>query len=179
MNWDSLKNTLLETGAPILGNMIGGPAGGLVANWLVSEFGDKADPSDPVQIENAIKADPEAFFKLQGLQALHKEKIQELQLEMTKVEIQDRQGARDRESNYIKSTGHVDYFMSALGFIIVAGFFSITGLMIFSDNQAELAQNQPLNIMLGFLGGALMAVVQYYFGSSKGSSDKNKMSVGK
>jgi len=38
-----------------------------------------------------------------------------------------------------------------------------------------VAENKMMIHLLGIIEGALLTVVNYYFGSSKGSSDKNKM----
>ena len=61
-----------------------------------------------------------------------------------------------------------DIFMYSLGGIITIGFFSILFFLI-KDGQYE----STINLAIGSLIGAFGAVVGYFYGSSKGSSDKN------
>ena len=66
-----------------------------------------------------------------------------------------------------------DYFMYALGGLITIGFFILLYFLIFeeiSENNKEI-----LNLTIGALIGAFSMVVSYFYGSSKGSSDKNEV----
>ena len=64
-----------------------------------------------------------------------------------------------------------DVFQYALGAVIVIAFFVVVGLLIFHPIPAE--NQRPFDITLGALTGMLMTVGGYFFGSSKGSSEKN------
>lgn len=64
-------------------------------------------------------------------------------------------------------------FQYGLALIITIGFFTTIGLLIFGDLSDSV--QDALLILLGVLAGAFSAVVQYFFGSSKGSSDKNEL----
>ena len=61
-----------------------------------------------------------------------------------------------------------DIYMYVLGAIIVIGFFLVLSVMIFVGGY-----DKDLSIVLGALIAAFSMVVSYFFGSSKGSSDKN------
>ena len=63
-----------------------------------------------------------------------------------------------------------DWFMYVLGAIIVIGFFITLSHLITTGEY-----NKELGILLGALVGAFGLVVGYFYGSSKGSSDKNDM----
>lgn len=63
--------------------------------------------------------------------------------------------------------------MYILGGFIVAGFFALLGMLIY--NPAPSENSNLLNIVIGALIGAFMTVVGYYYGSSKGSADKNDL----
>ena len=66
-----------------------------------------------------------------------------------------------------------DLFMYILGGLIVFGFFGLIGILIYNGVPAE---NQDLlNITIGSLLAAFATVVGYFYGSSKGSADKNEM----
>jgi len=58
-----------------------------------------------------------------------------------------------------------------LGAIVVLGFYILLiMLIIYRPNMVDV-----INLIVGALVGAFLTVVAYYFGSSKGSSDKNRM----
>jgi len=63
-----------------------------------------------------------------------------------------------------------DIFMYALGALIVIGFFAIVVMLIFRPELKD-----ALNLVIGSLIGAFGTVVGYFYGSSKGSSDKNEL----
>lgn len=63
-----------------------------------------------------------------------------------------------------------DVFMYSLGGLIVIGFFATTIYLITTK-----ANNDALMLILGALIGAFSTVVGYFYGSSKGSSDKNEL----
>jgi len=69
-------------------------------------------------------------------------------------------------------------FQYALGAIVIISFFVTLILMIV--HAESVPENSPvLYSMVGVLGTIATAVVMYFFGSSKGSADKNDMIKGK
>lgn len=60
--------------------------------------------------------------------------------------------------------------MYILGSIIVIGFFGTLIFMI-SKNKYE----SEVNMIVGALIGAFITIVSYFYGSSKGSSDKTEI----
>ena len=63
-----------------------------------------------------------------------------------------------------------DIFMYALGALIVVGFFAVSVYLIYSGEY-----NDALMLIIGALIGAFSTVVGYFYGSSKGSSDKTEL----
>lgn len=62
-------------------------------------------------------------------------------------------------------------YMYFLGAVIVVGFFLLLYFLIYQtipDNNKDI-----LNIVVGALIGSFTTVVGYFYGSSKGSADKN------
>jgi hypothetical protein len=70
----------------------------------------------------------------------------------------------------IKSLG---FMQSLLAVLILSGFFGCIYLVMLHDVKPEMRDS--LLILIGGLAAAFGAVVNYYFGSSKGSADKNKL----
>ena len=62
-----------------------------------------------------------------------------------------------------------EIYQYILAAIIVIAFFVILVLMIEKGTDA----NPVLNVMVGTLGTITVMVASYFFGSSKGSADKN------
>ena len=55
----------------------------------------------------------------------------------------------------------------------LAGFFAVIFTMMLFPMPP--GAEQPLNVMLGVLGGIIAGIGNYYFGSSAGSAAKNEM----
>lgn len=66
-----------------------------------------------------------------------------------------------------------EIYMYILGAMLVTGFFVLLYFLIF---QGIPSQNENmLSIAVGALIGMVGSVVSYFFGSSKGSADKNEL----
>ena len=66
-----------------------------------------------------------------------------------------------------------DIYMYGLGALIALGFFAILALIIFREFPSP--NKELLYMMLGILGAKFSDVVGYFYGSSKGSADKNEL----
>jgi drug/metabolite transporter (DMT)-like permease len=66
-----------------------------------------------------------------------------------------------------------DLFMYVLGAVISICFFVVIGLLIFQGMPEQ--NSEVLYLAIGALIGFTGSVVNYFYGSSKGSSDKNEM----
>lgn len=87
------------------------------------------------------------------------------------LEVQDRTSARLREADFVKSTGHIDWMMTAVG-ILVMLCFMVTVWFVATQPLPEGSEHLLINAM-GILEGMVMAVVGYYYGSSAGSRIKD------
>ena len=64
-------------------------------------------------------------------------------------------------------------FQYALGALICIGFFVLLYILIWTE--IPQANRDVLNLVVGALIGSFASVVGYFYGSSKGSADKNDM----
>ena len=64
-----------------------------------------------------------------------------------------------------------EIYQYVLAAIIVISFFVVLVLMIEKGSE----DNAVLNVMVGTLGTITVMVASYFYGSSKGSSDKNDL----
>ena len=186
MDWKDIGRSLISQGAPLIGGLLCGPAGA-VAGKMVSGLFD-VDPENPEEVMNVIQGDPEAITKIRGFEQEHKTKLQELQIEETKAFLADIYSARRRETAIVAATDEKDRNLYQLAYIVVGAFFALTALLVVGhmgifDKAGELSKKlgeSPLIMMIvGGLISGFTQVLSYFFGSSKGSSDKNKVITAK
>lgn len=145
--------SILKSAAPAVATALAGPAAGLVISSISSKLGVDADASAIVQ---AISTNPEALAK-----------VKELELEFAKVEAQDRDSARKRESEIAVSSAS-PWLNKAVTPILALCIVSVWGVVQwFMLNHGVPAENRELIArVLGTLDGALMVVLSYYYGAS-------------
>ncbi len=93
-------------------------------------------------------------------------------LEEIKLWFADIQGARQREMEIVKATGSKDINLYVLAWAMVAGFFALLGFLLFVPVPAD--QSGVVFMLFGALSSGFGSVIGYFFGSSKGSSDKTQ-----
>lgn len=101
----------------------------------------------------------------------HKEAMQKQADEVEVAYLKDRDSARSRETEFVKATGHADYFQYFVGGVIMLNFVAVTVYLL----KYELPEKNSHVIvnLVGILEGAVIAVISFYFGSSRGSREKN------
>ena len=171
MKWADIKPYIAKF-APMLGTALGGPLGGAAGAVLGNILGVKdAKPEDikaafingtltGEQLVALKKADQE--FELQ-CKAMDINSVKDLEA----LAVQDRDSARQREVAVKDLTPAIGFYM------ITTGFF---GLLIFMLKWGIPEGNKEvLFTMVGVLGTAWVGAVQYYYGSTRGSTEKNQM----
>ncbi len=129
------------------GNLLGG------VKDVITAF--KLPPEQQIQFEQAMA-------KLEA----------ETQQTIAKLEAEDRASARNREVQLHDPTNR------QLAFLALGGFFSVLALQFWfawSRHLIEEGVQRTLDISTGVLFAWVLAVKDYYFGSSKGSDDKTKL----
>jgi len=162
MDWKKLGIDIAKLGAPILGGALGGPGGATIGAMVASLF--DADPNDPNDIALKMAGNPEAALKLRELELNNK-------TELEKIYLMDIQSARQREVDVTKATGQMNMPMYVLAGIIVAGFFGL--ILVLMKYTVPEGSREVAFMLFGSLSTSFGAVVTYFFGSSKGSADKN------
>ena len=171
--WEDIASVVGNV-APILGTALGGPAGGAVGGIIANLLGVDNDADAVV---NAIKADPNIAVKLKEIeleaQRLHYEAIdkeRQASIDELRTYIEDIQNARSRQIEHEKATGKTDINFYVLAWVIVIGFFGLIGTLMYVEIPPK--QTEVMFMLFGTLSAGFGAVVQYFFGSSKGSSEK-------
>lgn len=175
MDWKDLASVIGKA-APLLGTLIGGPAGPVVGGLIASALGSTNDVGG---VSAALAADPDALFKLKQLESDERVKLQTLALahadnvllaETTRqqTEVDDRKSARQREVSAKDS-----WTPRTLAFSITLGFFGVLAYLLVFGKPPD--GGDALLVMLGSLGTAWTGVINYYFGSSAGSDRKTEL----
>lgn len=153
--------------APALGTALGGPVGGVIGAGLSALLGVEDDPE---AVLNELKQNPEALVKLKKYEMDHEKELKRLDIKEQEIYLQDRQSARERESRVVEATGEKDYALYILASTLVVGFFAVLVVFMVEDIKG----NEALYLLLGSLASGFGAVIQYFFGSSRGSKDKDR-----
>ena len=90
-------------------------------------------------------------------------------IEYERILAQDRASARRREINLAK-LGKVDFMLYLTGIVALGCFVAVIITML----SGKLPESAIVHQLIGLLEGMVIAIVTYYFGSSKGSRDKDK-----
>ena len=153
---------ILKGVAPVLATAVAGPAGGAAVGWIASKLGI---PDDTIEgVTAALTGNPELTLKLK-----------ELDLEYAKLEVADRDSARQAyaavaTSEHATKLDKVVVPVLALGVVGLA--FTLIGVLMFVNTPTD--QQQIIIFALGFITSAAGQVLSFYFGSSQGSKDKTE-----
>jgi len=113
------------------------------------------------------KDDPESKALLNELELKRKE----FELETYRLEVQDRDSARNREVE-LKKAGGQDVMMLVSGGVAMIAFLTIIFTILFVELPEK--NENLIHQVIGITEGVAISVFTYYFGSSKGSNDKHK-----
>jgi|TARA_E500000318_G_scaffold108412_1_gene119241 hypothetical protein len=155
-----LKN-IVGAVAPTLGTAIGGPMGGMAANMIAEVLGV---PNDQKSIEKAIQnATPEQMVELKKAEQQFEVQMKELDVDVFKLETQDKQNARSIFSK--------DWTARVIGVSIIGGFLGY--IFLVTLQPPEQNSEALINLVLGYLGGLASAIISFYFGASNTPEKKD------
>ena len=156
---------LVRTFAPTVAAALGGPMAGMATKMLSETLLGKPDGKNSELMKAVIGATPEEMIKVQELEKTFELEMEKLGVDVFKMEVEDRKSAR------LSNKG--DKTPAILGVVCFIGFFGILASLIFID--IPQTSQAALTVMLGSLGTIVAQVANYYWGSSKSSSNKNEM----
>ena len=153
-----LKN-IVGAVAPTLGTAIGGPMGGMAANMIADVLGV---PNDQKSIEKAIQnATPEQMLELKKAEQQFEVQMKELEVDVFKLETQDKQNARGMFSK--------DWTARIIGIATIGGLLGY--IFLVTLQPPEQNSEALINLVLGYLGGLASAIISFYFGASHKGED--------
>ena len=178
--WDNIKE-LIGTSAPVIGTLLGGPAGGAVGGLISKVLGVD---NTPEAIELALMNNPDALLKIKELETSKELAILQAELENKRIDVgsvidnrkldnekdqmflSDKQSARSRQTDSEKATGKVDVALYVIAGVIVVAFFVSILALIFTTLDKQSGTYELLLMLFGALTTKFGTVVDYFFGAS-------------
>jgi hypothetical protein len=151
----------LEQVAPTIATALGGPLAGLAVSAIAKAIGVNTDEAQKLLDENKLSSDQIAQVKLAEIDL--KKQAQELGLDFEKLATADRASARDMQA------ATKSWVPAMLAIIVTGGFFGILLALMYGQVQ----KTTEVLVMLGSLGTAWTGVINFYFGSSASSQNKD------
>lgn len=178
MNWSDIGN-IVGRAAPMVGTLLGGPAGAAVGSLVASALGVNNDPD---AVNSALANDPEALVKIQELQLNAKVQLQQLavSLETTRIQADGAQyaaEAADRDSaRQLAAKQPNDLVRPLLTMVMLGGsLFTVVAVLLGWALDAIKDVNAALTV--GMVIGSWLTmtkeVMGFWFGMTKESQKQN------
>jgi len=153
MKFDKIAS-ILGGVAPTLATALGGPLAGAAAQSIASVLGVAPEPRKLEQAMAEMSAEQLAEIKKAELE--FEVKMKELDVDLFALETKDIQDARKRNSK--------DWTARAIALGSVSMFAGYVFLVTVQPPDAN--SEAVINLVLGYLGGMVSAVISFYFGAS-------------
>ena len=167
MDWKKIVGTV----APWIATALGGPLAGAATKVIAEALGLGADASSEDIQAKLAGATPDQLLALKNADQAFQVRMQELGFKNIETLKQlDVENTKDARAMQMQTLSKIP---AVLATIITVGFFAILiGMM---SGNLHPTEQQALLIMLGALGAAWGAVVNFYFGSSASSQNKDSL----
>ena len=151
---------MVGTVAPMLATSMGGPLANIAINTIAKRMGVDATPQ---AVQTRLDAgDANDLLAIKECEAEFEVKMKELELDETRLLVEDTQDARSRFSK--------DWTTRIMGIATLSGFLAY--IFLVTLQPPEQNSEALINLVLGYLGGLASAVISFYFGASNaGGSD--------
>ena len=133
--------------------------GGMAANLIAKTLGVS---NDQKSIQQALQnATPEQMLELKKAEQEFETQMKELDVDIFKLETQDKQHARSMFSK--------DWTARIIGLFTIGGFLGY--IFLVTLQPPEQNSEALINLVLGYLGGLASAIISFYFGASHTKED--------
>lgn len=156
---------IVATVAPGLATVLGGPLAGAAIGALSQAVLGKPDGNESDLAAVISGASPDVLAKIKETEAKLKTDLTNAGIEWEQIAASDRASARQREVETKDNTTKILAFLFVL--LYFAMLWAVWKFPVSSDMK------DTLNTLIGVLTAALAAIINYYFGSSAGSAEKN------
>lgn len=158
---DSWKN-IIGTVAPTLATALGGPLAGAAVRAIGAAFGLDETANEEAIARVVANATPEQLLALKNADQAFAVKMEELGVDVARIDAADRDSARKRQVEMN------DWTPSVLAGIILGGWIWLNFYIFTTD--IPVANKDFIMRTLGTVDAVVMGVVYFFFGSSAGSA---------
>jgi len=156
----------IKTIAPSIGTALGGPLGGAAASFLADKLGIQKKTIEAVSSAiSGSKMTPEQITSVKLAELEFQKFLEQNNIDLAKLDVENTKSARDMQVETKSKTPEI------LSFVVTFGFFGVLAYMLTMESKP----GESLLIMLGSLGTAWAAIVNFWFGSTAGSSRKTEL----
>ena len=153
--------------APTIASALLGPFAGIAVSALGKIIGvDGATVNTVTKAFEDGRITPEHLAAIKELELQYQNEEKERGFRYADLEFKDRDSARQMQINTQSSTPTI------LTYMITIGFFGVLGMMMYDDS---VVNSPPLLIMLGSLGTAWTGCIAFWFGTTQGSQNKDRL----
>lgn len=167
---NDLIQSLIKSGAPLLGTVIGGPVGTLAGAAIGALAEALGTPATPEAVKAAIETQPGATAIVQRIEA---EKGSTLNADLDAY-LRDIQDARATNVRYIEAGSGIAWAPAILTAINFIGFYGVLILVIYKG-LPDTGARELVSGMIGAVVGSYLASNNFFFGSSQGSANKDQI----
>lgn len=160
MDW---KRTL-ATVAPALATALGGPLAGMAVKVATDALG--VESSESALSELVLSGNPDALLKLKAAEHTFKIELKRLGIELAKIDQEDRESARE-----LSKVNMIPQII--LSTLYTLGYFVVMYQFVTGDIVIQPESTTAFNILLGVLTAAQTQIMNFFFGSSSGSKEKD------
>lgn len=163
--------SIIATIAPTIATALGGPfAGGAVATISKAILGKENGTEDEIVAQLATH-NPDMLLKIKEAEQSFRLKMKELEVDVYKLDATDRDSARKMK---IATGGNTQEILAG---IFIIGYFVIVYNLFSGAIKVDATNNQLTLIivsLISIMGASVTQIMNFYFGSSKGSKDKTE-----
>lgn len=162
MSWREIVKSI----APTIGSALGGPLVGAATKFLTDEFLEDGDDSEANLGKFLESANPDTLVRLKELELDFKAKTEALEVDVFKLEVDDRKSARQMAENagmWPQILFSVIFFVAYFGMI----YMLFTGHIKLDESIRDMA-----TILIGVITASMPGIIGFWFGSSEGSKRK-------
>jgi hypothetical protein len=158
--------------APTVASAVLGPLGGVAVAAIGEILG--IDNATTVQISKAFedgKITPEQLAEIKKMELRYQNEEKERGFRYSEMEFKDRDSARQLAKVDMRP-------QMVLSVIYTVGYFTLLYQFISGDLVIPLQNKDLLGPLIGVMGAAQVQIMNFWFGSSAGSTTKNTMLAG-
>lgn len=154
--------------APTIAAALGGPVAGGAVKFLADKFLGDEKAGEHDLAEAIAGASPQDLAELRRIDAEYKIAMEKAGVDVFKLETQDRANAREMATK----TSLIPQMV--LSVIYIVGYFTLIYLLLFGDAEIKQSVGDLAKVLIGVMTTAIPMILQFWFGSSHGSKNKDR-----